>query len=115
MGKNLRRTNGSRRNAILRTVKRDEDHCHLCGQWVDVALPPGLDASPEVDEILPVTHGGSPYDRSNCRLAHRWCNRKRWHGPVLPARQALHANPPVFGADGMRTATPLRPVTSRVW
>ena len=116
-GKNVRRSNGSKRTALLRTVKRQEEEqgCHLCGQWVDIKLGPGLDASPEVDELVPVTYGGSPYDRANCRLAHRYCNRFRWHGPVLPAQQALRANPPTFGADGMRVSVPLAPVVSRVW
>lgn len=115
MGKNLRRTNGSKRDAVIRTVKRYQDTCHLCGQRVDTSLTYGLDASPEVDELVPVSLGGSPYDLANCMLAHRYCNRKRWHGPVGPAREYLHAHPPVFGADGMRTTTPMLPVTSRVW
>lgn len=112
---NLRRTNGSRRNAVLRVVKREETTCHLCGGWVDKTLPPHHAGSPEVDELVPVTHGGSPYDRANCRLAHRYCNRLRWHGPVLPAQQELMAKPPVFDGEGNRVLHELRPVVSRHW
>ncbi|MGB2557744.1 HNH endonuclease [Cellulosimicrobium cellulans] len=34
----------------------------------------------EVDEIVPISLGGSPYERSNCRLTHRICNQKRGNG-----------------------------------
>lgn len=34
----------------------------------------------EVDEIVPVSLGGNPLDRSNVRLAHRECNRRRGNG-----------------------------------
>lgn len=112
---NIRRSNGTKRDAVRRRVLREEDTCHLCGRWVDVTLPKGLHASPEVDEIIPVSFGGSPFVRSNCRLAHRWCNRKRWTGPVAPWRIELHANPPQFGPDGMVTTTVLRAKNSRVW
>lgn len=30
--------------------------------------------SPVVDEDLPRSRGGSPYDRDNCHLMHRTCN-----------------------------------------
>ena len=65
----------------------EEDVCWICGQPVDKTLPPGLPGSPEVDEVVPVSRGGSPYDRSNCRLAHRICNQRRGNrlGPAVPA------------------------------
>jgi len=33
--------------------------------------------SPEADEIIPVSKGGSHIDRKNIRLAHRICNERR--------------------------------------
>jgi 5-methylcytosine-specific restriction endonuclease McrA len=30
-----------------------------------------------VDELVPVSKGGDPLDRANCRLTHRHCNRQR--------------------------------------
>jgi 5-methylcytosine-specific restriction endonuclease McrA len=39
-----------------------------------------LPESPEVDEIIPVSKGGDPYDRKNCRLTHRLCNQQRGNG-----------------------------------
>ena len=89
---NPRRTNGSRRDRVRRRVLAEEDDCHLCGQSVDKSLTMDWgnhgprcegDGCPgcvphmmrgEVDEIIPVSRGGSPYDRDNCRLAHRACN-----------------------------------------
>lgn len=74
---NPRRTNGHRRNQIRARVLAEEDTCWapFCNRLVDKQLPPGLDASPEVHEVIPVSRGGSPYDRSNCVLTHRECNR----------------------------------------
>jgi len=89
---NPRRANGSKRDKVRARVLREESTCHLCGQWVDVRLPHGLPGSPEVDELTPVTYGGSPFNRTNCRLAHRYCNRLRWHRPVEPARAELMAD-----------------------
>jgi len=77
---NPRRTNGNLRNKIRARVLREETHCWLCSKPVDTKLPHGLPESPEVDEVVPVSKGGSPYDRKNCRLAHRLCNQKRGNG-----------------------------------
>ena len=115
---NPRRSNGTRRNKIRRRVLHEEDTCHLCGQAVDKRLPHGLPGSPEVDELTPVTYGGDPYDRANCRLAHRpprYCNRLRWHGPVALAQAKLAANPPRFAADGTLIDQRPQPVISRHW
>jgi 5-methylcytosine-specific restriction endonuclease McrA len=74
---NPRRTNGHRRNQVRARVLAEEDICWLCDELVDKTLPPFLDGSPEVDEIVPIALGGSPIDRSNCRLSHRICNVRR--------------------------------------
>ena len=73
MATNPRRTNGNLRNKIRARVLREETHCWLCSRPVDTKLPHGLPESPEVDEVIPVSKGGDPYDRKNCRLAHRLC------------------------------------------
>ena len=77
---NPRRANGHRRDQVRARVLREEDTCWICGQPVDKALPPLLPGSPEVDEVVPVSLGGSPIDRANCRLAHRLCNVRRGNG-----------------------------------
>jgi hypothetical protein len=68
-------------------VYAEESDCAICFRPVDKTLP-FIDPSTgrpnpwakSVDEIVPVTFGGSPIDRSNCRLAHRDCNIKRGDG-----------------------------------
>lgn len=82
MTSNPRRSNGTRRNALRARVLREETHCHLCGLPVDKSLPAGLPGSPEIDEIVPVSRGGSPYDRENAKLSHRICNAKRGNRPI---------------------------------
>src|SRR5699024_12785377 len=74
---NPRRSNSTRRNKLRARVLREESFCWLCGEEVNVKLQAGLPQSPEVDEILPISLGGSPIDRANVRLAHRLCNQKR--------------------------------------
>jgi len=78
--RNPRTANGHRRRQLRARVLAEETHCGLCGRPVDTQLPAGLPASPEVDEIIPVSRGGSPYDRTNCRLVHRLCNQRRGNG-----------------------------------
>lgn len=112
---NPRRANGARRDRVVAIVKREESHCHLCEQWVDKTLPAGLPGSPEVDELVPVTYGGSPFDRKNCHLAHRWCNRKRWHRPVEIAAREIRAIAPRFDSAGHMIDTRPTPVVSRQW
>ena len=77
---NPRRANGHRRNQVRARVLREESDCWLCGLPVDKTLKTPHPGSPEVDEILPVSLGGSPIDRANCRLAHRLCNVRRGNG-----------------------------------
>jgi len=87
--------NGHRRRLLRTRVLAEETRCALCGGWVDktLGMMPGAhgprcrgddctgciphDMRAEVDEDLPRSRGGSPYDRSNCRLMHRKCNRAK--------------------------------------
>jgi 5-methylcytosine-specific restriction endonuclease McrA len=74
---NPRNANGHKRRQLRARVLREESFCALCGQIVDKTLNYLDPAAPEVDEILPVSLGGSPYERANVRLTHRLCNQKR--------------------------------------
>ena len=80
MASNPRRANGHRRDQVRRRVLAEEDVCWLCGQHVDKTLHHLHPLAPEVDEILPVSLGGSPFERANCRLSHRLCNSRRGNG-----------------------------------
>ena len=77
---NPRRANGHRRNQVVARVKREESDCWLCGKPVDKTLHWLNPWAAEVDEIIPVSLGGSPFDRKNCRLSHRDCNNRRGNG-----------------------------------
>lgn len=74
---NPRNANGARRRALRARILATETHCALCGGWVDKTLKTPHPGSAEVDEIIPVSRGGSPYLRSNCQLTHRRCNRAK--------------------------------------
>ena len=82
MSSNPRRTNGHRRDQVRRRVLAEEDTCWLCHLPVDKSIKTPHPLSPEVDEVVPVSLGGDPYDRENCRLSHRRCNRARSNGPA---------------------------------
>lgn len=91
----VRNANGGRRRKLTRRVILSENTCGICGQPVDKSLDrlPGVHnpscrnpacsgcklhpLRAEVDEILPVSKGGSPIQRSNMRLTHRICNQRR--------------------------------------
>lgn len=84
---NPRKANGHRRRQVSKRVYAEEDICAICGQPVDKTLPfidPATGKphpwAKSVDEIVPVSLGGSPTKRSNCRLAHRRCNILRGNG-----------------------------------
>jgi hypothetical protein len=99
---NPRRANGHRRNKVKLRVLAEESDCWLCGGPVDKTLtvvegrhtrnctavectgcfPHPM--SPTIDEVVPVSLGGSPFDRSNCRLAHRLHNIQRGNGTNEP-------------------------------
>ena len=74
---NPRRSNGSKRTKLRRQVAAEGAPCHLCGGPIDYALEPGHPMCFELDEIVPVSLGGDPLDRSNLAPAHRLCNQKR--------------------------------------
>ena len=81
---NPRNANGHRRRQLRAKVLAEETDCHLCGLPVDQALKTPHPLSPEVHELVPVSKGGDPLDRANCRLTHRRCNRAQSNR--LPAR-----------------------------
>ena len=84
---NIRSANGHRRRQVVARVLREEHNCALCGQPVDKTLKTPHPGSPEVDEIIPVSLGGSPTDRKNTQLTHRACNQRKSNrlGPTTHA------------------------------
>ena len=77
-----------KREWARRTLIQTRPHvCALCGQPIDMALKTYTDPkdgkvkrhpySCEVDEIVPVSRGGSPTDLENLQLTHRICNQRK--------------------------------------
>lgn len=90
---NPRRANGSRRTKLRNRVRAMGLPCHLCGMPIDYSLPAGDPMSYELDEIVPVSKGGSPYDPGNVAPAHRICNQRKGNRadlrPPAPPRLPL--------------------------
>lgn len=81
-----RYANGHARREVRAWLKAQGGPCHICGGAIDYTLPAGDPMSFEVDEIVPVSRGGSPIDRGNVAPAHRICNEKRGNKPLRDAR-----------------------------
>lgn len=75
--KNPRRLRPALRDALRARVIATYDTCAICGREVDKTLNYLDPLAPEVDEIVPVSRGGSPYDWDNLQLVHRICNQKK--------------------------------------
>ena len=59
--------------------------CWICGEWIDQALDRHRDPmGSTIDEVVPVSFGGSTTDPANLRHAHRVCNVFRGDRPVTP-------------------------------
>ena len=83
MAQNPRRTNSSKRNNLRAWLRSQHRGCWICRvfgrpDYIDYSLPAGHPLSFEVDELVPVSKGGSPYSRTNVDAAHRRCNQ--WRG-----------------------------------
>ena len=88
---NPRYANGSARRKLRAWLKAQGRPCHICGQAIDYSLAAGDPLSFEVDEIVPVSKGGDPLDRSNVDAAHRICNQRRGNRDIGPKRNAASA------------------------
>lgn len=75
--KDPRKIHAGLRSALRRRVIATYDTCAICGHEVDKTLPYLDPLAPEVDEIIPVARGGSPYDWDNLQLVHRICNQRK--------------------------------------
>lgn len=84
----VRSKNGNARRKVKRWLRSQGLPCHICGRPIDYSLPAGDPWSFEVDEIVPVSLGGSPYDRANVAAAHRVCNQKRGNKTMEQLRGA---------------------------
>lgn len=86
---NPRYANYHARTIMRERFKRRGDVCAICGKPIDYSLP-HVDPkthkvnlmSFELDEIVPISKGGSPIDENNLQATHRICNARK--GNKLP-------------------------------
>lgn len=100
---NVRRSNGAARARIRKRLLsrcNGKPICALCGQPIDTSLRTPHPGSMEIDEKLPVSKGGDPFDLDNCQLTHRRCNQRkgnhqytRFDTPPAPAAQRRAPQP----------------------
>ena len=74
---NPRYANGARRRALAARVKAMGMPCWICGLPMDPMRKAGDRLSFELDELVPVSKGGSPVDFDNTAGSHRACNQWR--------------------------------------
>lgn len=74
---NPRYANSAKRTRIRKWLLATQDVCALCGKPIDKSLKTPHPMSAEVDEIIPISLGGSPISRDNVQLTHRICNQRK--------------------------------------
>lgn len=72
-----RRLNRGAREAARRRVLAMDVPCNICGRPIDPTIPWPDPWSAEVDEVIPVSRGGSPTDLRNLAKVHRRCNQMK--------------------------------------
>lgn len=104
---NPRYKNGAARVKARARVKSWGRPCALCGQAINYDLAAGDPMSFEVDEIVPISLGGSATDITNLQPAHRICNQKKGN------RMNVVTDPKHIKAQGAPLMSPTR--TSIAW
>ena len=108
----LHNANGHRRRELRKRVLAEETHCALCDRPLDKTLTmdwgkhsqrcsdpecKGCIPHPrrvEVDEDIPRSRGGSPYDRANTHAMCRECNQFKGALTLAQARSKYHHTTP---------------------
>ena len=90
-------SNGGLRRKVKRIVFARDDICWLCLEPVDKTLPKCTPRSPELDEEVPFSKGGSSTDPGNVNLVHRACNLKKGNR-ILP-RGAFAGHSPIHDGE----------------
>lgn len=98
-----------RAREMMRSLVRSRiaagEPCAICGQPIDLGMPQTyVDPkdgrrkrapwSWEVDEIVPLARGGSPFDPDNVQPAHRICNERKGCGRARVVRVRRVAGSP---------------------
>lgn len=94
---NPRYANWSARAALRKHMASTPRRCWICGMGIDPSLPARHPYALELDELTPVSKGGSPVDPANIAAAHRCCNQWRGDKPVPYVRKVAAAARSAFG------------------
>lgn len=96
---NPRKANGAARRSVVRWLRSLGRPCHICGLPIDYGVAAGSPLAFECDELVPVSRGGSPFERSNVAAAHRCCNNWRRAKPMASVAAIRAACAERFGAS----------------
>ena len=107
MSTNPRYARGSARVKLRNRLRAEGRGCWICRAFgrpdaIDYSLPARHPRSFEVDELVPVSKGGSPTDYDNVDAAHRECNiwrSNRGVGEVLAIARAQRCAQAPRGRD----------------
>lgn len=107
--------NGAARRKARARLKAKGNPCWICEAFgrdptIDYSLPAGHPMSFEVDELVPVSKGGSPIDMGNLAATHRYCNEWRGNKSVEEVLAIARG-----GSGGPRDAVPIEETTSIAW
>lgn len=86
---NPRRRNGNARDKLRARVAAQHRPCHLCGYPIDYSAHHLSKTAFVLDELTPVSRGGSPLDYNNVAPAHRCCNSWRGNKPVTKSLRVM--------------------------
>jgi 5-methylcytosine-specific restriction endonuclease McrA len=99
---NPRYMNYTARTNLRNRVRAMGLPCAICGKPIDYSLDWWVDPkdgrrkrhpwSYELDEIVPISKGGSPTDISNVQPVHRCCNQMKGDGTTKRYRKHIRAH-----------------------
>lgn len=86
------------RSALRKRMASQSQRCWMCGLPISQAYPARHPYALELDELVPISKGGSAVDPANVRAAHRCCNQWRGDKPVHRVQSIAAAARSSFGA-----------------
>lgn len=95
---NPRYANYSARSTLRKRMASHPQRCWMCGLPISPTYPARHPYALELDEITPISKGGSAIDPANVRAAHRCCNQWRGDKPVCRVQSIATAARSAFGA-----------------